>query len=459
MRAGVAVVAAALTAAACASACSLFSATSAPTTPPATALTENSGLALLDTQRVDARLLKLTLQTPALNGPTHVHVLLPDRYDSTPDQRYPVLYLLQGAIDDYTAWTSEGNAEALSAGYPMIIVMPDAGDEGYYSDWYNGGAFGPPQWETYHIRQLIPWIDAHYRTVAVRGGRAVGGVSMGGFGALSYAARHPDLFAAAISFSGLVDSNSLSDRATIPNTVFGSWITQAVRWHGHNPCDLAGNLRGVDVSLYLRNGLPGKGYLGLDPAEIIVHWQNATLHQRLLAADVPHHWNDRGAGPHKWPTWQEDLGDALPNLMSVFSDPSTAPTPVWFTTIEADYEMYGWHVALHRSALEFSTLADADAHGFTLRGSGEASVTTPPVYKAGAQYTVTLNVGGVSHSETLRSSSSGSLSIRLALGPAKPTQQFTAASADGDSARLYTAEATIALLNAGTATDHRGGTP
>lgn len=443
MRVGVPVVAAILVAAAIASACGLLSATPTPVPASATAVPEDGRLILLDTQRLDTRLLKLTLQTPALAGPTHVHVLLPDRYDATPDQRYPVLYLLQGAIDDYTAWISEGNAEALSAGYPMIIVMPDAGDEGYYSDWYNGGAFGPPQWETYHIHQLIPWIDAHYRTVATRGGRAVGGVSMGGFGALSYAARHPDLFAAAISFSGLVDSNSLSDRATIPNTVFGSWITQAVRWHGHNPCDLAGNLRGVDVSLYLRNGLPGKGYFGLDPAEIIVHWQNATLHRRLLAADIPHHWNDRGAGRHKWPTWQEDLSVALPRLMKVFSDPPAAPSPIRFNTIEPDYEVYGWHVALHRSALEFSTLAEADTHGFTLSGSGKAIVTTPAIYKPDSGYTVSLNADSGSLNETLRSSSSGRLSIEITLGPPNPKQQYTAAASDIDSTRVYTVRTTI----------------
>jgi S-formylglutathione hydrolase FrmB len=51
-------------------------------------------------------------------------------------------------------------------------------------------------------RELVPWIDATYRTIAARRGRAIAGVSMGGYGALSYAARHPDTFAAAASFSG-----------------------------------------------------------------------------------------------------------------------------------------------------------------------------------------------------------------------------------------------------------------
>ncbi len=217
MRGGIQLVAAALIAACTVSACSLFSKT--PEIPDTAEISEpeHEHLVLLDSQHIDSRLVVLTLRTPALDGPTKVQILLPDRYDSTPAKRYPVLYLLQGAVDDYTAWIREGNAEALTAGYPMILVMPDAGKDGFYADWYNDGALGPPQWETYHIDQLIPWIDAHYRTVAARRGRAIGGVSMGGFGAVSYAARHPDLFAAVVSFSGLVNSNSLADQSTIPD--------------------------------------------------------------------------------------------------------------------------------------------------------------------------------------------------------------------------------------------------
>src|SRR5438128_1855963 len=65
----------------------------------------------------------------------------------------------------------------------------------------------PAAWETYHMRELIPWIDSHYPTVADRSGRAIAGLSMGGFGAMTYAAKHPDLFAAAGSFSGAVDTD------------------------------------------------------------------------------------------------------------------------------------------------------------------------------------------------------------------------------------------------------------
>jgi S-formylglutathione hydrolase FrmB len=398
---------------------------------------------LLDSQRLDPRLVLLTLQTPALDGPTRVQVLLPDHYDANPATRYPVVYLLQGAIDDYTAWIREGNAEALTAGYPMIIVMPDAGNEGFYSDWFNGGAFGTPQWETYHIHQLIPWIDAHYRTIASRRGRAVGGVSMGGFGALSYAARHPDLFAAVVSFSGLVNNNSHADRNTIPDTVFGPRSAQEVRWRGHNPWDLASNLRGMDVTLYTRNGLPGKDWLGIDPAEIFVHQQNLDLHQQLLDAQVPHHWDDHGAGAHKWPTWQEDLVGALQGLSQVFATPPPPPVRVSFKTIDPEYRIYDWHVAIERPALEFSTLEDAGPQGFRLSGSGAAVVLTPPVYTPLCEYAVTLDSGDSTTRSVLRSSARGRLEIHLLLGPGNPDQQYSDAASKTGGTHVYTVTAVI----------------
>ena len=72
------------------------------------------------------------------------------------------------------------------------IALSYAGG-GWCTDWFNGGAGGPPRWETFHIDQLIPWVDRNLRTVANRGGRAIAGLSQGGFCSMSYAARHPDL--------------------------------------------------------------------------------------------------------------------------------------------------------------------------------------------------------------------------------------------------------------------------
>ena len=115
-----------------------------------------------------------------------------------------------GIGDTPSAWTKNQDGwpktlETFTADKDVIVVMPDAGqnsDAGWFTDWYNGGAYGSPRWETYHLVQLLDYVDRSFPTRGDRNGRVVAGLSMGGFGTMSYAARHPDLFAGAFSFSG-----------------------------------------------------------------------------------------------------------------------------------------------------------------------------------------------------------------------------------------------------------------
>ncbi len=121
-----------------------------------------------------------------------------------------MLYLLHGTSGGAADWTTVGGAEQTTAGLGLIVVMPDiALDDnggGWCTNWYNGGRYGQPEWETFHIDQLIPWIDHNLRTVATRDGRAIAGLSQGGFCSMSYAARHPDMFETALAYSGAPDT-------------------------------------------------------------------------------------------------------------------------------------------------------------------------------------------------------------------------------------------------------------
>ncbi len=85
-----------------------------------------------------------------------------------------MLLLLHGASGQTTRrWTRPGGeARDITRYLPVIVVMPDGGRGGWYSDWYNGGAFGPPRWETYHLKQLVPWVESHYRAVGDRAAAA-----------------------------------------------------------------------------------------------------------------------------------------------------------------------------------------------------------------------------------------------------------------------------------------------
>ena len=270
-------------------------------------------------QRVGARMEDWTLRTPALSDPTRVRVLLPTGYAAHTDRRYPVLYLLHGADSDYRSWTRYGDAQAITAHAAMIVVMPDGGVNGWYTDWYQGARSVQPRWETYHVGELVPWVDETYRTIAARRGRAIAGLSMGGYGALSYAARHPGTFAAAASFSGALEVGSAA--------AWGERRANEARWRAHLPISLAARLRSLAlVELRTGDGRPGpldrratKPGCPACALERYLHAGNVRLHARLRALGIRHVWDDYGPGTHDWPYWRRDLRETLPDLARVLA--------------------------------------------------------------------------------------------------------------------------------------------
>src|SRR5581483_2879009 len=146
---------------------------------------------VLSVKRIDPRLLELSVSTTALPKPANVRVLLPSAYAAHPKRRYPVFYLFHGTSGGASDWTTVGGAEQTTAGKPLIVVMPDIGINRDGGGWCTNWPDGAYHWETFHITQLVPWVDANLRTVRSRGGRAIAGLSQGGFCSMSYAARYP----------------------------------------------------------------------------------------------------------------------------------------------------------------------------------------------------------------------------------------------------------------------------
>jgi diacylglycerol O-acyltransferase/trehalose O-mycolyltransferase len=281
--------------------------------------TPSAGITVVRRDRLDARLQDWTLRTPALDGVTRVRILLPAGYRAGSRRRYPVLYLLHGADSDYRSWTQDGDAEALTAHVPVIVVMPDGGTMGWYTDYYQGERPVRPAWETYHVGELVPWVDAHFRAIAARRGRAIAGLSMGGYGALSYAARHPGTFFAAASFSGALEIGS--------QEAWGPRSENAARWRAHLPISLAGRLRSLALlEVRTGNGKPGpldkRGTRsGCDACRLerFLHPANVRLHERLRRLGIPHVWDDYGPGTHDWPYWRRDLRETLPDIIRVLA--------------------------------------------------------------------------------------------------------------------------------------------
>jgi S-formylglutathione hydrolase FrmB len=134
----------------------------------------------------------LHYNSPALGKQMAAWAILPD----VPGP-WPVLYLLHGRGDDHTIWCRRTSIERYAEKWPsLMIVMPDSG-RSFSCDAVNG-----PAYQSAFVNDLVPFIDRTFRTRADRSGRAIGGLSMGGYGAVKLALQFPELFVSAHSHSG-----------------------------------------------------------------------------------------------------------------------------------------------------------------------------------------------------------------------------------------------------------------
>ncbi|WP_433510717.1 alpha/beta hydrolase [Nonomuraea sp. CA-143628] len=190
---------------------------------------QDNGSELRDITMTSTAIFQASGGTPAIDPlarPITVRIYLPKDYDPARSTRYRSLYLLNGGGDNYDEWTTKTDLVSLveqARAYDGIVVMPTGGMTGWYSDWVGrtDGYFAP-KWETYHIAQLIPWIDANFNTIANRSGRGLAGLSMGGFGTLKYAAAHPDVFSVIGAFSPGIDLRGMPAQRTISDSMWAS---------------------------------------------------------------------------------------------------------------------------------------------------------------------------------------------------------------------------------------------
>ena len=447
----------------------LVSALTASAAVAAPSFSSSHGITVRGIEQLSPRLFDVSLTSTAVDGPLHVRVLLPRGYDERPGKRWPVLYLFHGTSGGASDWTLKGEAEETTAPYDFITVMPDAGVEfdggGYCTDWFNRGAGGKPMWETFEIGQVVPWIDAHLRTVARREGRSIFGLSQGGFCAFSLAARHPDMFAGAGSYSGAIDSaKDPEGRALMtpvvqatatalgssddPDAIFGPRATQELNWAAHDPATLVPNMRGMSLYAYTGDGRPGP-LDGPEPnpsgqaIERGVHRLTQLWKANADAAQIPVDYHDYGPGTHTWPYWARDLRETADDIARDFAEARPAPAEKFFMSADDRWSEWGYDVAMHRPAREFSTLRDADADGFTLQGSGSATVVTPGAYVPGARASLRVSGdgGGATRSATVRDD--GRLRVDVPLGPGNPYQQSTAEAEAAGGTKVFTTRVAI----------------
>jgi S-formylglutathione hydrolase FrmB len=287
------------------------------------------GITVRSSSQVNNQLYDVFLSSNEVRGFQRVRILVPRDYTTSGNnRRYPVLYLLHGAHGGATDWSGACTAQTTCGNTSLITVMPNGDPFGFYTNWVNPGDVAPQNWRTYHMEQLVPWIDFNFRTVAKKEGRAIGGLSMGGFGAIRYAQQYPNNFAYAAGFSGLYDLLDIRIQQTIiglPNNgnpllgPFGSPSEPlgSSGWFAQNPVTHAASLRGVTLALYIGTG---------DDLERVLRDTNYRLRDALNSLNIPLYFNDYGNGQsigygcnggHTWPCWVASLNDVLPRMMTI----------------------------------------------------------------------------------------------------------------------------------------------
>lgn len=218
-------------------------------------------------------------------------VVVPDQYfdPEYQEEQFPVLYLLHGYDGDYRNWADKTSLEAVASTYSMIIVCPDGQDS-----WYVDSPIDPKmQFETYVYKELVTYIDDHFRTIPDPKFRAITGLSMGGHGALTLAFKHPDVFGSCGSMSGCVDITQCADKWKIAQRL-GDYAQNKAAWESRSALLMVPNLK------------PGLNIIIDDGTGDVFYNMNLQMHEALLQKNIPHDFTIR-PGAHTWDYWVNSL--------------------------------------------------------------------------------------------------------------------------------------------------------
>lgn len=221
-----------------------------------------------------------------------IQALVPEHQDGP----FPAFYLLHGLSDDHTVWCRNTRIECYVRDLPLIVVMPN-GERGFYTDNADG-----PRYATFMAEELPRLVERIFRARTDRAGRCVGGLSMGGYGALRLALGYPGRYVSASSHSGALLKGSSTETGSVlgeaeQRRIFGP----APRNTDHDLCALAERLAGSPEVPALHLDCGTEDFL-LD--------ENRAFHHKLQALGLPHVYREYPGG-HTWDYWDKHIREAL----------------------------------------------------------------------------------------------------------------------------------------------------
>ena len=237
----------------------------------------------------------------ALHQRAPFNVLLPAGYE-VGVRRYPVLYLLHGIGDHYDTWVTNTNLVEYARPYQLIIVMPE-GDKA----WYVNGTGANSRWEDYIMKEVMPYVDSHYRTLQQVGMRATAGLSMGGYGALMLGLKHRDLFSFAASMSGalaVTDWTPQNMGPDMPDSIRQSIV--AAFGPAGSP-----QRKEYDLKQLINAPVEELPFIYLDcGTEDHLLQQSRDFSKLLQERKIPHEYREQ-PGIHEWPLWDQQIQEVL----------------------------------------------------------------------------------------------------------------------------------------------------
>jgi putative tributyrin esterase len=224
-----------------------------------------------------------------------MNVLFPDDPKISPP--WSVFYLLHGLFDNETTWTRRTSIERYVEGLPLMVVMPDGG-RGWFTNALNPETC---RYEDDLIKDVVGLIDRTFPVKAERAGRAIGGLSMGGYGAVKLALKYPDMFASVTSHSGVL-AYPRKDRAEAAEL-----SPEFLSIFGENAKD------GPEDPFALVAGLKPKRVpaMRLDCGEEDVFLEdNREFHKLLDSLSITHEFEEFEGG-HDWAYWDTHVQEAV----------------------------------------------------------------------------------------------------------------------------------------------------
>ena len=254
-------------------------------------------LVLLGMQAIAGNVDTIQIQSSYLKKATKFVVIQPSNQGQQLNQlntqaRYPVVYLLNGYDGNYAQWTKTAPQLAKTADeLKIIFVYPDGGKSSWYFDSPTDSSM---QYESYIIKELVPYVDANFPTKANPKSRAITGLSMGGHGGLYLAIRHSDVFGAAGSTSGGFDFRPFPKSWNLPN-ILGEYETNQARWYDYTVMRQVELLTNKQLAIIFD--------CGVDDIFIKV---NRALHEKLLQLKIDHDYIERSGG-HNHAYWRSSI--------------------------------------------------------------------------------------------------------------------------------------------------------